>query len=251
MLKSVFHLSLRSTQGFVSSLLELPKLDLPVPDYSTVSRRQSSVMSSLSVSSSSRPRHVVVDATGLKVYGSGEWHVRKHRHGRRRAWRKLHLGVDETTKEIVAVEVTPSRVHDSTKLPRLLSQVAGRIGQVSGDGAYDTRACYQSILDRDAVATIPPRRNAKLSESVHPPDWRAMRDASLREIKRLGRYEWRLSSGCTRQSLAENAMSRFKTLFGPKLSARRFDNQRVEAIIKCEVLNRMSSQGMPESVRIP
>ena len=87
-------------------------------------------------------------------------------------------------------------------------------GQVSGDGAYDTRACYQSILDRDAVATIPPRRTARLSESVDPPDWRAMRDASLREIKRLGRYEWRISSGCTRQSLAENAMSRFKTLFG-------------------------------------
>ena len=207
-------------------------------------------MSSLSVSPSSRPRHVVVDATGLKVYGAGEWHVRKHRSGRHRAWRKLHLGVDETTKEIVAVAVTPSRVHDSTMLPALLAQVSGRIGQVSGDGAYDTRACYQSILDRDAVATIPPRRNARLSERVDPPDWRAMRDAHLREIRRLGRYEWRISSGCTRQSLAENAMSRFKTLFGPKLSARRFDNQRVEVIIKCEVLNRMTTRGMPESVGI-
>ena len=249
-LKSVFHLSLRSTQGFVSSLLELLKLDLPVPDYSTVSRWQSSVMSSLSVSSSSRPRHVVVDATGLKVYGSGEWHVRKHRHGRRRAWRKLHLGVDETTKEIVAVEVTPSRVHDCRMLPALLDQIPDRISQVSGDGAYDTRACYQSILDRDAVATIPPRRTARLSESVDPPDWSAMRDATLQEIQKLGRYDWRISSGCTRQSLAENAISRFKTMFGSELSARRFDNQRVEAIIKCEVLNRMSSLGMPESVRI-
>ena len=107
------------------------------------------------------------------------------------------------------------------------------------------------MLVREAVATIPPRRSARLSESVDPPAWRAMRDAHLREIRRLGRYEWRISSGCTRQSLAENAMFRFKTLFGPKLSARRFDNQRVEAIIKCEVLNRMSSRGMPESVRIP
>ena len=104
-LKSVFQLSLRSTQGFVSSLLELLRLDLPVPDYSTLSRRQSSLATFLTVSPSSRPRHVVVDATGLRVYGSGEWHVRKHRHGRRRAWRKLHLGVDERTKEIVAVEV--------------------------------------------------------------------------------------------------------------------------------------------------
>ncbi len=249
-LKSVFHLSLRSTQGFVSSLLELLRLDLPVPDYSTLSRRQSSLATFLTVSPSSRPRHVVVDATGLRVYGSGEWHVRKHRHGRHRAWRKLHLGVDERTKEIVAVEVTPSRVHDCRLLPALLDQIPGRIVQVSGDGAYDTRACYQSILQREAVATIPPRRSARLSESVDPPAWRAMRDAHLREIRRLGRYEWRISSGCTRQSLAENAMSRFKTLFGPKLSAQRFDNQRVEAIIKCEVLNRMSSRGMPESVRI-
>ena len=249
-LKSVFQLSLRSTQGFVSSLLELLRLDLPVPDYSTLSRRQSSLATFLTVSPSSRPRHVVVDATGLKVYGSGEWHVRKHRHGRHRAWRKLHLGVDERTKEIVAVEVTPSRVHDCRLLPALLDQIPGRIVQVSGDGAYDTRACYQSILQREAVATIPPRRSARLSESVDPPAWRAMRDAHLREIRRLGRYEWRISSGCTRQSLAENAMSRFKTLFGPKLSAQRFDNQRVEAIIKCEVLNRMSSRGMPESVRI-
>lgn len=110
--------------------------------------------------------------------------------------------------------------------------------------------CYQSILDREAVAAIPPRRSARLSENVDPPAWRAMRDAHLREIRRLGRYEWRISSGCTRQSLAENAMSRFKTLFGPKLSARGFDNQRVEAIIKCEVLNRMTTRGMPESVRI-
>ena len=153
-------------------------------------------------------------------------------------------------RKIVAVEVTPIRVHDCRLLPALLDQIPGRIVQVSGDGAYDTRACYQSILEREAVATIPPRRSARLSESVDPPAWRAMRDAYLREIRRLGRYEWRLSSGCTRQSLAENAMSRFKTLFGPKLSARRFDNQRVEAIIKCEVLNRMSSRGMPESVRI-
>ena len=249
-LKSVFHLSLRGTQGFVSSLLELLRLDLPVPDYSTLSRRQSSLATALTVGPTSRPWHVVVDATGLRVYGSGEWHVRKHRHGRRRAWRKLHLGVDETTKEIVAVEVTPSQVHDSRLLPTLLDQIPGCIVQVSGDGAYDTRACYQSILDRDAVATIPPRRNARPSESVPSPDWRAMRDAHLRAIRRIGRYRWRISSGCTRQSLAENAMSRFKTLFGPKLSARRFDNQRVEGIIKCEVLNRMPSRGMPESVRM-
>ena len=185
-LKSVFQLSLRSTQGFVSSLLEL-RLDLPVPDYSTISRRQSSLATSLTVSPSSRPRHVVVDATGLRVYGSGEWHVRKHRQGRRRAWRKLHLGVDETTKEIVAVEVTRSRVHDSSMLPGLLSQIPGRIGQVSGDEAYDTRACYQSILDREAVAAIPVRRNARLSEGVDllQSRWKGLPDADQSRARKL------------------------------------------------------------------
>ena len=148
------------------------------------------------------------------------------------------------------MEVTPSHVHDSRMLPTLLAQVPSRIGQVSGDGAYDKRACYQSVLDREAVATIPPRRNAVPSESVDPPDWLVMRDATLREIQKLGRYEWRVSSGCTRQSLAENAMSRFKASFGPKLSARGLDNKQTEAIIKCGVLNRMRSRGMPESVRI-
>ncbi len=122
--------------------MELLRLDLPVPDYSTLSRRQTSLNPTLPISSGSRPRHVVLDATGLTVYGEGEWHVRKHRGGRHRAWPKLHLGVDETTKEIVAVEVTASPVHDSRMLPTMLAQVPSRIGPVSGDGAYDTRACY-------------------------------------------------------------------------------------------------------------
>jgi len=249
-LRCVFHLSLRATQGFLASLVELMALDLPVPDYTTLSRRQGSLDLSLFVGSGDRPRHVVVDATGLKVYGAGEWHVRKHHRGRRRAWRKLHLSVDETTKEIVAADITRSNVHDSRMLAPLLDQVTGAIRQVSGDGAYDTRACYESVLERDAIVTIPPRRNARERRSLAGNDWREMRNATLQQIRNLGRYEWRASSGCTRQSLAENAVSRFKTLLGPTLSARRFDNQRVEATVKCGILNRMTSLGMPDSVRI-
>jgi hypothetical protein len=91
--KAVYHLSLRATQGFLSSVIELMKLTLPVPDYSTVSRRQGALQVRLPVESGSSPRHIVIDTTGLKVYGAGEWHVRKHRVVRRRTWRKLHLGV--------------------------------------------------------------------------------------------------------------------------------------------------------------
>jgi hypothetical protein len=221
-------------------------LELPVPDYSTVSRRQGSL--AVSLPTRKQARHVVIDATGLKVYGAGEWHVQKHRSGRRRTWRKLHLGVDETTKEIVAVEVTTSSVHDSLVLPTLLEQIPGRVDQVSGDGAYDTRACYEAIHRRGALAAIPPRLNARPWEQNA--DASRMRNSNLRRVWMYGRYEWRESSGCTRQSLAENAFSRFKALFGGRLAARGPDNQYVEVMVKCAALNRMTGIGMPDSVRI-
>jgi len=248
--KSVYHLSLRAAQGFVSSVMSLMRLDLPVPNYSTVCRRQASLTVPILSSPHSRPRHVVIDATGLRVYGAGEWHVHKHRGGRRRIWRKLHLGVDEQTKEIVAVEVTASHVHDSQVLPRLLTQIPGTVGQVSGDGAYDTKACYASIGKRGAKATIPPRRNAKQGRCANPLEKCAIRDAHLRQIQQQGRYAWPVASGCTGQSVTENAMFRFKSIFGSWLRARRLDNQRMEGWIKCMVLNRMVSLGMPESERM-
>jgi hypothetical protein len=248
--KSVYGLSLRAAQGFVSSVMRLMKLELPVPNYSTLCRRQGTLKVPLSLSSGSRPRHIVIDATGLRVYGAGEWHGHKHRGVRRRIWRKLHLGVDEHTKEIMAVEVTGSHVHDSQMLPSLLTQIPGQVCQVSGDGAYDTKACYKSIDQRGAKATIPPRRNAKQMRCDHAQDTLAIRDVHLRQIQQDGRYAWRVASGCTRQSLAENAMFRFKCIFGFRLRARRFDNQRIEGWIKCMVLNRMVSLGMPKSERM-
>ena len=249
-LKSVFHLSLRATQGFLASVVTLMRLELPIPDYSTMSRRQAALAISLPPASRSGARHVVVDSTGLKVYGAGEWHAEKYRRGSRRVWRKLHLGVDETTREILAAEVTESCVHDSRRLPASLSQIPGAIAQVSGDRGYDTRAAYEAVLACGAVATIVPRRNARMSEGTDPPPWRVARDATLGAIEVQSRYGWRRSSGCTRQSLAENAMFRFKAVFSGKLWARALDNQRVEAAIKCAVLNQMTALGMPRTVRV-
>jgi hypothetical protein len=132
------------------------KLTLPIPDYSTVCRRQRGLSVRLGFTSCPRPRHVVIDATGLRVYGAGEWRVSKYRVCRRRTWRKLHLGVDESTREIVAVELTESRVHDSQPLPAVLDQIPGPIEQVAGDGAYDTRACYEAVLQRGATPVFHP-----------------------------------------------------------------------------------------------
>ena len=249
-IKSVFHLSLRATQGFLSSVVEMMDLELAVPDYSTVSRRQSALVVRLPAGSVHRARHVVVDATGLKVYGPGEWHIRKHGGKCRRTWRKLHLGVDETTKELVAADVTQSNVHDSLMLGPLLDDIAGSITQVSGDGAYDTHASYQAIADRGAVAAVPPRRTARYEPPLDDGPAHTMRMTTVRRVQTQGRYPWRVHSGATRQAIAENAMYRFKALFGGSLSARRFDNQRTESLVKCATLNRMSSLGMPRSVRV-
>jgi hypothetical protein len=246
--KSVYHLSLRAAQGFLSSVMELMELTLPIPDYSTVSRRQSALQVHMSPSPRNGPRHIVIDSTGLKVYGAGEWYVRKHRMSRRRTWRKLHLGIDESTKEIIAVEVTESRVHDSQQLPALLDQVPDPIDQISGDGAYDTRGCYEAVLRRGATPIFVPRRTAQPCATKEPTGWRAARNSILQQISVYGRAAWRVLSGCTRQSIAENTMFRFKRLFGGQLWARGLETQRTEAVVKCSVLNRMTQLGMPETV---
>lgn len=165
--------------------------------------------------------------------------------GRRRTWRKLHLGVDEKTKDIVAVDLTTSAVHDSPHMPDVLDLVHDPVHQVSGDRAYDTGTCYQAILARGAVPTIPPRRNARLSTAKDPPPFRVERDAVIRRIKEDGPYPWRTSSGATRQSLAENAVSRFKALVGVKLTARIFENQQVEARVKCRRLLTLRHRPIP------
>jgi len=240
----------RAGQGYPSSVVELMQLTLPIADYSAVSRRQGSLGGRICPSLERGPRHIVIDATGLRVYGAGEWRVWKHRIGRRRTWRKLPLGVDETTKEIVAVEVTKSRVHDSQQLPALLEQLPDPIGQVSGDGAYDTRAWYEAVLGRGATPVFVPRRTAQLCNVKDLTGWRAARNRVLQQIEAHGRSAWRVLSGGTRQSVAENTMFRIKTLFGGRLWTRSLAAQRTEAVVKCAALNRMTHLGMPQTVRV-
>jgi hypothetical protein len=170
--KSVYHLSLRAAQGFLSSVVELRQLTLPIPDYSTVSRRQGALQVPGSALPRRCPRHIVIDATGLRIYGAGDWRVWKQGVCRRRTWRKLHLGIDERTKEIVAVELTGSRVHHSQPLPALLEQIAEPIAQVSGDGAYDTQACSGAVLRRGARPVFIPRRTARPYAAKNPTEWR-------------------------------------------------------------------------------
>jgi transposase len=130
---------------------------------STLSRRQKTLAVNIPYRGSEGPLHLLIDSTGIKVEGEGEWHARKHGGPKRRVWRKIHLGIDEETLEVRAVEITGSHIGDAPVLPDLLGQIPAdeRIGSVTADGAYDTRKCHDAIADRGAHAVIPPRKNAK------------------------------------------------------------------------------------------
>jgi hypothetical protein len=249
-LRVVYHLALRATEGLARSLFALLQVALPVPSYSTLSRRATEVAVALGALPRSGPLHLVIDSSGFKVYGEGEWKVRLHGWSKRRTWRKLHLAVDEATGEIVAAVASAAEVSDDEALPDLLAQVAGGISQVSADGAYDKRRCYEAIEQRRAKAVIPPRRDAKIWQQGNcaaPPQ---RRDENLRAIRGQGRRRWKEESGYHRRSLAETAFFRFKTSFGPTLQARAFPRQAAELFIRVAALNRMTHLGMPDSYRL-
>lgn len=193
---------------------------------------------------SNGPLHLLIDSTGIKVEGEGEWNARKHGGPKRRVWRNIHLGIDEQTLEIRAVELTSSGIGDASMLPELLDQTSPEqeIGSVTADGAYDTRKCHDAIADRGAAAVIPPRKNAK--------PWKpntagaVARNEALRASKYLGRALWRNWSGYHRRSRVETKMHCMK-LLGQRLMARDFDRQVAELQIRIAVMNGYTTLGIP------
>ena len=248
-LKVVFGLAYRQTQGFAESILELLGLEVVTPSYSQINRRARDLAIDLKVPSSGSI-HLVADSTGLKVFGEGEWKVRKHGYTKRRTWRKLHLGVDEATGMIHAVCLTKNDVDDAAQVEDMLDQVEVPVDTFSGDGAYDKSKCWELMIEHLIKPNIPPQENAVywLDENGdmldHP------RNQILAHIDLFGRKAWKRNCGYHRRSLSETAMFRFKTIFGNKLYARNFKQQQVEAQIKTKSLNVMTAQGMPVPVKI-
>ncbi len=257
-LRLVYSLGLRQTQGFVESLFRLLQVELPVPDYSTLSRRQGSLQVDLCARKKKKEDeevHVVLDSTGLKVYGPGEWTQRKHgaKRGakRRRTWRKLHLSVDPKSGQISAATLTENKEHDSSQAEPLLEeteQTRGGVDRVGGDGAYDKWICYDAIKDKSATPVIPPQRNARIRQHGNCKAPPLPRDAAIRYIRRHGRAKWKREQGYHVRSVAEAAIRRFKSGIGRSLRSRELPNQQTEARLGCKLLNRMAALGMPQSV---
>ncbi|WP_069352788.1 IS5 family transposase [Burkholderia cenocepacia] len=249
-IKTVFRLPLRALQGFAQSLRELAFATLTVPNYTTLSRRAQTLEVQLPIAGDGEPIHLVVDSTGVKVYGEGEWKVRQHGYSKRRTWRKVHLGLDAHTGHVRAALMTHQDVADGDVLAELLDQIPDDepLDVVGGDGAYDTKPCHVVIAARGAAPSIPPREGAA-HWPVNTPG-ATWRNDAVDAIARVGRREWKKDSGYHRRSLAENAMYRFKTLMGNCLWARRIDSQATEVAIRVGVLNRMADLARPQSVRI-
>lgn len=254
-IEEVYHQALRQTTGLVHSLFALLGVAERVPSPATLSRRRRTLAVLLPVTVPPGPIHLVVDSTGLKVYGEGEWKVRRHGYTKRRTWLKVHLGVDEATSELRAVGVSSNDVSDGAMLPLLLAGEQAPLAQVTGDGIYDEWGCYAAILarpERPRPVIPPPRVGRRRPRIKQHGNCRAPplpRDEHIRRIRRVGRARWKREVGYHRRSLAETAMFRFKEIFGERVSARTHAGEATQVFIRAAALNRMTRLGMPDAYR--
>jgi hypothetical protein len=249
--KEVFHLTNRGVEGFVRSLFRMMKIALPVPDHSTLSKRGKDLKVKLP-KKTNQSLNIVMDSTGLKIYGEGEWKVRMHGVSKRRTWCKLHIGANPDDGEIQAVILTENSVSDDATVEVLLEQIEQEIINFGADGAYDKRKVYDSLNAHspDVNILIPPRKNARIWKHGNTKVERLKRDENLRSIRKDGRKAWKQNSGYHQRSLVETTMFRLKTIFGDDLSARLFETQTTQALVRCAALNKMTHLGMPQSYKV-
>jgi transposase len=250
MLRLAFGRPWRQTEGLLGSIMDLLGLDLAVPDHTTFSRRSVDLGIATALTKASGPVHVVIDSTGLKVFGSGEWLHEKHGGKPRRSWRKLHLAVDPDSGEILASELTTTEEGDASLVGPLLDQIASPLASVLADGAYDGEPTYRAVAEHtsDAAVIIPPRSTAVPSAAADTDP--TQRDRHIQLIGERGRLGWQRSVNYGRRSLVEGAMFRYKKVIGRSLHARSLPTQKTEARVACKVINIMTGLGMPVSHRI-
>jgi hypothetical protein len=250
MLRLAFGRPWRQTEGLLGSIMDLLGLDLAVPDHTTFSRRSVDLGVTTALKKAKGSVHVVIDSTGLKVFGAGEWLHEKHGGKPRRSWRKLHLAVDPDSGEILASELTTTEDGDASLVGALLEQISCPISTVFADGAYDGEPVYRSVTAHtpDAAVIIPPRSTAVPSATADTDP--TQRDRHIQLIEERGRLGWQRSVNYGKRSLAEVAMFRYKKVIGRSLHARSLPAQKTEAKAACKVLNIMTGLGMPVSRRI-
>ncbi len=250
-LRAVFRLALRQTEGLIGSVIGLLGLGLAVPDHTTLCRRAETLeVPRPQPRRDGEPLHLLVDSTGLKLCGAGEWLVEKHGTKTRRSWRKLHIGLDADTGQIVAAALTAKEVDDGAEVGPLLDQVAGPVASFTANGAYDQESVSNAVAERhpEAAVIVPPRSTAVPSETAETAPTR--RDRHLQSIAEQGRAAWQKASGYTKRARAEAAIGRFKQVIGDGLRSRTDERRATEVDVAVHVLNRTLELGRPISIRI-
>ncbi len=246
-LRLVFKLPLRQAEGFLRSVLSLMDVDLEASDHTTLSRRGQHLDVKLRRVQTGAAAYLIVDSTGLSMVGEGEWAAAKHGGKGKRGWKKLHLGVDGAGI-IVAQVLTDGNADDAATIPDLLGQTDGELADFVADAAYDSRPVYDAATARRAMVVIPPTRNATVAgrNVTHC----SARDRTVARVKEVGRRQWKKESGYHRQGTVENAFFRYKSIIGDRLRARHSKAQEAEALLACNILNRMTELGRPASYAI-
>lgn len=247
-IRKVYRLRLRQTEGFMKSLFSQLNISLPIPDYTLLCRRAKKLKVSLNPFKKEESIDIVLDSTGLKVYGEGEWKVRQHGSSKHRTWRKLHLGVNPETNEIIAEKLTNNGVDDAEVVPDLLKEIPMVIKSFTADGAYDKIKVRTMLTQKGIRQIIPPQKNAVLSKSNNP--ILKQRDDDIKKIKEHGSRQWKTEMGYHKRSLSEVAMFRYKTIIGDTLMSRKLENEATEARIGCLILNKIIKLGMPISTKV-
>jgi hypothetical protein len=246
-LRKVYRLPLRQTEGFIKSIFGQFKIQVPVPCYTTLCRRSNGLAVNLAAAKGSIT-DIVVDSTGLKVYGEGEWKVRKHGAGKHRTWMKLHVAVNGQTQQIEAISLTSNAVDDATEVTSLMSQIKKRVKRFLGDGAYDKEKVRKQLSKEGIRQVIPPQHNAIIDKKKR--FCMIQRDEAITAIKLIGRVEWKIREGYHQRSKGETVMFRYKTIIGDKLSARKTPHQKTEVAVGCKILNIMLQTTKPQSKKV-
>jgi Transposase DDE domain len=247
-IREIYKLPYRQTEGFLASLVKKLNWKVEIPDYTIINRRRKKL--DIKIKESGRgKKYIVVDSTGAKVYGEGEWKVRQHGWSKHRTWRKIHLAVDESTGQIESCATTTNSVDDAAMIGTLLNKING-VKKVGADGAYDKKKVYKELEKRRIKPIIPPCKRARIEQHGNCREKEKPRDKNIRAIRKLGRKNWKKKVGYHRRSIVETTMYRFKNTFGDKLTSRVLIQQEIEVKIKCKALNKMAKIGMPITVRL-
>lgn len=246
-MQAVFRVPYRGVEGLLSSVLKLGDLtDKPLPDYTTFCLRAADIVVKIKTAMrAGQPLHLLIDSTGLKIYGEGEWKVRTHGASKRRTWRKLHLALS-AEQEVIVADLTENSTGDQEHLPKLLNKVPDdlSIHRVTADGIYDTWDCYDAATKHGADLCTPPRRNAVVPPDTSPRTGHPRSDA-IRACQKRGRTPWKIQAKYHVRSLVETAMYRFKTSFSERMFSRTFSRQKTEALIKAKTLNTFRACAFP------